>query len=203
MDVRLVELKTIREFVEQNHYSHSVNGLKISECFGLFVENTLKGALIFGELSTTAWKKYSDNEKDVLELRRMVISDEMPKNTGSQFLSKAIKIIKNTTAYKIIVSYADPHHSHCGIIYQASNWSYHGTTNPDVLLKTPDGKLYHSRAMRTKYKGELKPFARRLQELDSRGLLCKVTVPGKHIYTYKLVGKQRVGNTKNYPKPNL
>ncbi len=46
--VRLVERKGIKEFVEKWHYSQSINGLRISYCFGLFHEEQLIGACIFG-----------------------------------------------------------------------------------------------------------------------------------------------------------
>ena len=202
MDIKEVELKQVRKFIETHHYSRNVNGLKVSKCYGLYIENELKGALLFGQLSTTAWKKYATNEKDIVELRRMVVLDDMPKNTGTFFLSKAIKMIKKSTKFKIIVSYADPYHGHCGIIYQAANWSYWGETATDVLLKTPEGKLYHSRAMRTKYKGKLKPFAERLVALERGGLLEKVNIPGKHVYIYQLTGKHHRSNKKQYPKPS-
>ena len=89
------------------------------------------------------------------------------------------------------MSYTDPHHGHFGTIYQAANWNYEGQTAPDVLLQTPGGRLYHSRALRTKYNGDFKPFVKRLRKLQEDGLLTEVAVPGKHIYTYALQGKQQ------------
>ena len=60
------------------------------------------------------------------------------------------------------------------------------------LLQTPEGRLYHSRALRTKYNGDFKPFVKRLRKLQEDGLsLTEVAVPGKHIYTYALQGKQQ------------
>ena len=200
-EFRSVPLSLIREFVETHHYSHNVNGLKVSNCFALFDDGRLVGAIIFGPLSTTAWKKYGTSEADVVELRRLVCLDECPRNTESWFISKGLKELKKEKRFKVCVSYADPFHSHAGYIYQASNWSYWGKTSKDVLLKTPEGRTYHSRAMRTTYKGRLKPFAARLQEQWSDGNLEKVVVPGKHVYTYSLIGvHKRVGVP--YPKGN-
>lgn len=177
----------IKDFVELNHYSHNINGLKITKCFKIMRDSELVGACIFGELSTTAWKKYGDSEKDVLELRRLVLKDECVFNSESWFISKCLKWLKKNTEYKVVVSYADPNYGHSGIIYKASNFEYLGRTATDIVLEdTTTGKIYHSRAMRTKYKGKLKPFAKRLQELDKKGLLNKKKVSGKHIYVYKL-----------------
>ncbi len=98
------------------------------------------------------------------------------------------------------ISYADPFHGHTGIVYQAANWSFIGKTPEDKLLITPEGRSYHSRALRTKYKGKYKPFVKNLRSLNESGLLKEVTTPGKFIYSYNLNGKQkRCGLA--YPKP--
>ncbi len=194
-----VPLSAVREFIETLHYSQSVNGCKITQCYALYDCGVLIGAALLGELSTTAWKRYGDNEKDVIELRRLVTLDNLEKNTLSWFVSRILKHLKQNFDYKICVSYADPFHGHAGGIYQATNWNYIGKTPKDTLLVTPEGKQYHSRAMRTKYKGELKPFAARLKKLHDDGLLTKVITPGKFIYTYSLDTKQNV-NGLAYPK---
>lgn len=195
----VVDVKTVRPFIEQYHYSKSINGCKVSRCYAIYDGTELVGAALFGPLSTTAWKKYGDVESDVVELRRLVCLDELPRNTESWFIAQCIKHLKKTTAFRVCVSYADPYHGHVGYVYQASNWTYVGRTSPDVLLKTPDGKLYHSRAMRTKYKGKLKPFALRLIAMQDAGSLVSVPVPGKYVYLYALTGVQ-VSNPASYPK---
>ena len=197
--VRPVHVSKVREFIEKHHYSGSINGCKISQCYALYIGGDLAGAMLFGELSTTAWKKYGENEKDVAELRRMVTLDSCPKNTCSVFISKALKHLKKTAGYKVCISYADPFHGHVGFVYQASNWSFLGKTPKDRLLLTPEGRYYHSRALRTKYKGDYKPFAKRLRKMQEDGLLKEVVTPGKYIYQYHLTGKQIVSGL-SYPK---
>lgn len=198
MDMKPLPIKDVRLFVEQNHYSRSVNGVKISQCFGFYSDGELVGAAVFGQLSTTAWKKYGSTESEVLELRRLVLADSCPRNSESWAVAQCLRWIKKNTNVRTVVSYADPFHGHLGIIYQASNWVYVGQTAPDTLLQTPDGKRYHSRAMRTRYNGRLKPFAARLQELHAAGLLVSVAVPGKHAYVYPLRGQKLKGLP--YPK---
>lgn len=184
-EIRLVSISSVKDFIEHNHYSKSVNGIKSSYVFGLFKDDILVGAVVYGQLSTTAWKKYSNNEEDVIELRRLVSTDKTP-NLLSWFVGKTLNRLKTISKIKTVVSYADQYHGHIGFIYQATNFEYHGKTNADVLLETPDGKLYHSRALRTKYKGKLKPFAERLTTLQKEGKLKTISVPGKHIYVYPL-----------------
>ena len=197
-----VRVSEVRKFIEENHYSKSINGCKVSFCFALYSDDELVGAMLFGPLSTTAWKRYGDSEAEVVELRRLVCLDRCPKNTESWFISKAIKYLKRNSDYKICVSYADPHHGHVGYIYQASNWNYLGETSPDTVFQTPEGRNYHSRALRTKYKGEYKPFVKKLRALHEEGKLKEIVVPGKHIYTYDLVGKQKP-TQRPYPKINF
>lgn len=194
-----VGLAVVRSFIEEHHYSKSINGCKVSVAFALYEGVELVGAVLFGSLSTTAWKRYGENEADVVELRRLVCLDRCPRNTESWLIAKCLQFLKRNTSYKVCVSYADPHHGHNGVIYQASNWNYEGQTAPDVLFQTPEGRLYHSRALRTKYKGDFKPFVKRLRELQKNGLLTEVAVPGKHIYTYALKGKQ-LSTRLPYPK---
>jgi len=194
-----VAVSVVRPFIERNHYSGSINGCKVSMAFALYQEGELVGAVLFGPLSTTAWKRYGANEQDVVELRRLVCLDRCQKNTESWLISRCLKVLKKETAYKICVTYADPYHGHRGTIYQAANWNYEGQTASDVLLKTPEGRLYHSRALRTKYKGDYKPFVKRLRKLQEDGLLIEVKVPGKHIYTYNLIGRQ-MPTRMPYPK---
>lgn len=198
-EIRKVKVSDIREYVETNHYSHNINGLKITQCYGLYNCDSLCGAIIFGQLTTTAWKKYGTSESDVVELRRMVVDDNCPRNTNTWFMSRALKDLRKNYAFKVCVSYADPEHGHKGIVYQAANWIYVGKTSPDTVLETPEGKRYHSRALRTKYKGKLKPFASRLCELRDAGLLNEIKVAGKHTYLFPLRGKIKL-KREVYPK---
>lgn len=178
----------VREYVESNHYSGSINGVKISHCFSVHSpSNDLVGAVIYGQLSTTAWKRYGSKEEDVLELRRLVLSDECGHNSESRVVGYTLRWIKANTAVKTVVSYADPHYGHEGVIYQASNFDYLGMTSADKgYFDSETGKIYHSRALRTKYKGDYKPFVKRLRDRLSRGLLTAIELPGKHIYVYHL-----------------
>jgi hypothetical protein len=139
-------------------------------------------------MSTTAWKKFSDGENKVLELRRLVILDNAGKTSESHIISKTIKYLKkHFPLIEIIVSYADPMYGHTGTIYKASNFEYVGVSAADVGYFDPEnGKTYHSRALRTKYKGDYKPFVKKLRSKLESGLLKKVELPGKHCYVYRM-----------------
>mgnify|MGYP000070690684 CR=1 FL=1 len=43
-------VKEVRTFIEANHYSKSINGVKITQCFKVLYQGGLVGAVLFGQL---------------------------------------------------------------------------------------------------------------------------------------------------------
>lgn len=184
--VRQVSRSEVKDFIEEHHYSHNINGLRVAHCFGLFDGETLVGAMLYGGLAmANAWKKYGDSDAEVLELRRLVLIDDTPRNSESFFIGHTLRWLKKNTQVKTIVSYADPNYGHSGVIYRATNFTHVGMTSPGRVIMWR-GKKYHDKAIRTKYKGELKPFARELKAALDSGAAKYVKQKPKHIYVYKL-----------------
>lgn len=192
MKVSLCERKEIREFIEKWHYSRNINGLKSSYCFKLTYNDEIIGAMIYGRLGmASVWKRYAETELEVMELRRLCCIDDTPKNTESYFIGHTLRWLKKNSPTKTVVSYADPFHGHAGTIYKATNFTCVGTSLPGEVIMW-NGRGYHEKAVRTYYlntKGEkiIKPFALRLQAALDNGEASLTIVPGKLIYTYKLV----------------
>jgi len=179
-------LPEIRAFVETHHYSHSVNGVKVSHCFAVQHDSRLVGGVIFGTMATTAWKKFANAEAKVLELRRLVLLDEAERNSESRVVGAALRWLKKNTVVEVVVSYADPAYGHSGTIYKAANFTYVGISGKDTGFRDPQtGRVYHSRALRTKYKGEYKPFVKRLRAQHERGELERIPLPGKYCFVYR------------------
>ena len=187
LTISFCKVSDIREFIEQNHYSKNINGVKISYCFKVLWNNLLVGAILFGSMSTTAWKKFSDSEKKVLELRRLVLLDAVGKNAESRVIGFCLREIhKIDKSVEMIVSYADPKYGHDGTIYKASNFKYVGMSGKDKgYLDTETGKTYHSRALRTKYKGDFKPFVKVLKSKLQQGILIPVELPAKYCFIFR------------------
>ena len=185
--VRAVERSEVRDFIERHHYSHNINGLMSSYCFAMYDQaDAMVGAMIYGKLGmANAWKKYGDSIDEVMELRRLVLVDDTPKNSESYFIGRTLRWLKANTEVKTIVSYADPNYGHSGIIYRATNFEHVGMTAPGKVIIW-DGKKYHDKAIRTKYKGELKPFAKRLRQALEDGEAHYETQLPKHIYVKNL-----------------
>lgn len=188
--VKPVDRREINDFIEKWHYSHNVNGLQSDFCFGLYFnyENKeyLIGACIYGKLSmANVWKKYSENIEDVIELKRLVLVDSAVRNSESYFIGKTIKWLTKNTTIKLIVSYADNYYHHKGIIYKASNFTYIGQTAKSKKIEY-NGKLYHDKTIRNKYKGELKPYARKIKDALENKQAKYIDMPTKNIYIYNI-----------------
>lgn len=176
----------VKDFIEKWHYSKSINGLMSDYCFKLMDGDRMIGAMIYGRFAmANVWKKYSDSPEEVIELRRLCCIDDTPKNTESYFIGSTLRWLKKNTTIKTVISYADPEYGHEGIIYQATNFKDIGKTSAGKVIMY-NGKKYHDKAVRTKYKGELKPFAVRLREALESGDAFYKRTEGKYIYEYKL-----------------
>ena len=185
--VKRVSRKFITKFIENHHYSGSINGCQSSYHYALFNDaHELKGALFFGGLAmANQYKRFAENEEDVIELRRLCCVDETPKNTESFFIGKALKMLSHDWCGKIVVSYADKEYGHTGTIYKASNFAMVGEVAGAKIIEY-GGKRYHDKSIRTKYKGELKPFAVKLKKALDVGEAKYKTTAGKYTYVYKL-----------------
>ena len=62
-EVRHVNRNEIKEFIETWHYSHSINGLSATHCFGLYYKNVLIGGMIYGRMAMKGQSvKYQDTQ---------------------------------------------------------------------------------------------------------------------------------------------
>lgn len=184
--VNKVSRKEITEFIETWHYSGSINGCIADYCYALFSpDNQMKGAMFFGRLAmANQWKPYVDNPSDIIELRRLACVDETPKNSESFFIGKSLKLLKKEWNGKIVISYADKEYGHSGVIYKATNFELIKEI-PGARIIIYKDKRYHDKVIRTKYKGELKPFAKRIREaLETKEAYYKTTL-GKYVYVYR------------------
>ena len=146
-----IDKKTANEIVKLYHYIHKrPNNVK---SFGLFrkEDNELVGVCIYGvPASQQLCKGICGDEyrKDVLELCRLWVKDDIGKNAESFLVGNTLKLINA----KIIISYADASVGHTGYIYQATNFLYTGLSekHKDLVIKGK-GNI-HTRHMIGKYK---------------------------------------------------
>lgn len=189
----------IVDFIEHWHYSKNVNGITSDYCFKLLdVNNNMIGAMIYGKIAmANVWKKYAKSMGDLIELRRLCCIDNTPKNTESFFIGSTLRWLKKNTNIKTVISYADTEYSHEGTIYKASNFTYHGMTSKGKIIMY-NGKKYHDKTIRTKYKGKLKPFASKIKDAIESGEAYYMDTGGKHIFLYQF--KTNTVNNSNVDK---
>ena len=185
--VKHVERKEIREFIETWHYSKSINGCIADYCFALYnPKDEMVGAMFYGRMAmANQWKRFSDNPDNVIELRRLCCIDDTPKNTESYFIGRSLKMLRRLWCRGVVVSYADKEYGHLGTIYKASNFKAVGDIKGAKVIMY-NGRRYHDKTIRTKYKGELKPFAKRIKQALENGEAYYKTTAGKITYTYQL-----------------
>lgn len=88
-------------------------------CYGASFNNWCYAVALWS--SPVAQNRFKDGTS-ILELRRMAISNEAPKNTASRMISVMVKLIRNKFPdIKRLISYQDTD-VHKGTIYKASGW---------------------------------------------------------------------------------
>lgn len=185
--VKRVNRLDIRDFIEKWHYSSSINGCISDYCYGLYNPNgVLCGGMFFGRMAmANQWKRFSDTPDNVIELRRLCCVDDTPKNAESFFIGRALRLLKHDWRKGVVVSYADKEYNHNGTIYKASNFEMVGEISGARVIYWND-KRYHDKTIRTKYKGKLKPFAKRVKDALESGEAFYKKTAGKYTYVYTL-----------------
>lgn len=108
------------------HWSNVVRSKKYV-CYAIKYKQAVIGAAIW---SSPVAANRLKNGFDMLELRRLALSDVCPKNTATYVISQMVKNIKVKFPDLIkLISYQDKE-VHLGTIYKASNW----TAASDVRL---------------------------------------------------------------------
>jgi hypothetical protein len=115
------------EWLLKKHYAHRIPSISYS--FGLYESNILSGICTYGspcKLMNDGMCIF-DNELSIrtLELNRLVINENLPKNSLSYFVGKTFGLLPKPLC---LVSYSDIGENHHGYIYQATNWIYTGIT---------------------------------------------------------------------------
>ena len=146
--IDLIDTNLAKKLIKENHYSHSWTPSRYS--LGLFDGENLIGVAVYGfPVGRQTVKSITPNleNKDVLELKRLWLVDEAPKNSESYFIGKTFDWLRKNTNIKVLVSYSDPMANHLGIIYQATNWLYQGNNLSlgQGYLHKINGKLTNQR----------------------------------------------------------
>ena len=180
LQVQEVPVSEVQELIERVHYSHSIFGVTTSYCYAVKEGNRVVGAAIFGlPAAYNVSKKYNQGES-LLELRRFVLEEFLPKNSESKYLAVMLRSLRKK-GIKRILSYADPAFGHQGTIYAASGFKRMGitTARKHIMWK---GKKYPDRNIHQVNF----PFHKELRAALEVGEAAKVRIPGKVIWLREL-----------------
>ena len=146
----LVEIDEVNalDIVFNNHYSKVMPRLT-KHFLGSFIDKKLVAVLTLGwgvqPLNTIKILFPSLITKDYLEIGKMCMLEELPKNSESMILSKMFKWVKeNRPDVKLIYTWADGILGKPGYVYQAANFLYGGFITTDLYL-SDTGERVHPR----------------------------------------------------------
>jgi hypothetical protein len=139
-EVKKISYQDTKPFILDIHYAKRMPS--ISYAYGLFLNDQLVGIISYGSPASPHLCKGIAGEKNkklVIELNRLVLKNNK-KNEASMLIGASFKLLPKP---KIIVSYADTAQDHLGVVYQATNFLFTGTSKPRTDMAGKDGK--HSR----------------------------------------------------------
>lgn len=172
------EFSEIRHIFERFHYKGGHMGGGISFCFRLEYRGYIVGGAVCGKLRQENF--YSKNGRKTLEIRRMALLDDCPKNSESYFLGKILWLIKKYTDIEEVISYADKSVGHVGTIYKAANFKMIGETSPSIHVFW-NGKRYHPRSLTIE-----RAYSYQLRDAVKRGDATVEKGEPKLIYSYQI-----------------
>lgn len=140
--VRLTK-KICDDFVQKKHYSRKSSIFWAG--FGIVEEGQVTGVVVYGQPSPPIQKHaFRDRDFRLYELSRLVIQSKT-RNAASFLIANSLKLLQSPCA---VISYADTEYSHCGIVYQATNWLYTGLVKAHEKIYLVDGERVHSLTLR-------------------------------------------------------
>ncbi len=179
---RVPTIEAVR-FIAQHHYA--AGGGSSCICAGLYAGYQLVGVAAFGiPVSGDAANSVfgSEHHHRVMDLQRLVLLDEAPKNTESWFIVRALAYLKRRRPETwAVTSFADSTQGHVGTIYQATNAIYGGLTGAGVAYVDRSGVLHSDRLDGRSVSADV---------AAARGW-TRVRRAGKHRYLYLLPDDRR------------
>ena len=136
-EIRQIPFSETKHWILNIHYAKRLPS--ISYAYGLYRHDEMVGMVSYGTPASPSLCKGicgEEHRSDVIELNRLVLRDNLP-NEASFLVSRSLKMLPTP---KVVVSYADTAQDHAGIVYQATNWLFTGTTKPRTDMAGKDGK---------------------------------------------------------------
>ena len=136
--------KAAKFAVEHWHYSERMPSGKLVK-LGAWEGGRFIGVVLFGRGSNNnIGQPYGLQQTEMVELVRVALGDH--ESQVSAIVARSVRYLRSANdGLRLILSYADPAQRHVGTIYQAMNWLYVGTSQPQRELVV-DGVWMHKRS---------------------------------------------------------
>lgn len=183
--IREGKFSDFSELLKKYHYKSSKIGGGISHHLVLEYNKKIYGGIVIGKMRHA--NKYDEK---AVELRRMVLHPDCPKNTASYFLSKTIWWLKNNTDISVVLTFADRTVGHVGTCYKAANFEFVKETPPTIHVLWK-GLRYHPRSLSID-----RPYSYRMREAVKTGEAIVEKGKSKLLYKYEIRRKSNKDNKK-------
>jgi hypothetical protein len=150
-EVRRVSRNDCAPFVLGIHYAK--RWCSITHSFGLFEDAQLVGVVTYGTPPSATLRKGvagPEFEANVIELNRLCLKNNK-KNEASMLVGRSLKLLGGDF---IVVSFADTSKGHAGVVYQASNFSYHGLSAKRTDWKVRGKEHLHGQTIADEFRGQ-------------------------------------------------
>ncbi len=204
-DIERLELRDAKVFVLKWHYSkifppHCLVNLGLRNAAGDLTAVAMWG---YGVRPRHTIEKLfpSLTTHDYLELNRLCLRDEEPRNSESHFISMCAAWIKDNMPHvKVLFSWADGMRGKPGYVYQASSWLYGGYIKTDIYVDDHHRPV-HPRLMITRFGRRDKKIWTALHLEKWWGYQFRYMKPlCGHAERKRLLRESPMGWTQDYPK---
>lgn len=150
MLVKEITRKDCEPFILGIHYAK--RWPSISFAYGLFDDIELIGIITYGTPPSAPLRRGiagDEYKTDVLELNRLCLLYNR-KNEASTLIGGSLKLLPKN---KIIISFADTNQDHKGIVYQATNFTYHGLSAKRTDWAVKGKEHLHGQTIADEFRG--------------------------------------------------
>lgn len=195
-DIRPIDRKLANRIQVQNHYLQTRASCVYAFALHHISSDEIVGVILYGNPTspTTINICGEANRKNVIEITRLWIQDDTPKNIESYFISNTIRRVNKP----IIVAFADPDVGHIGIVYQASNFLYTGKSERKGGVIAIKNNKIHNKTLWKQYK-----TAAKIKEVFGAENVYYKPYSTKYRYVYlkdKRYKNQLIYSSVPYPK---
>jgi hypothetical protein len=185
MRLEIASKKAIDYALMNFHYAKKIAPRASDNAYSVFNEkNEWCGVICYGMgANHSIGKPYNLNQGQCVELIRIALNGKQESTT--KVIGISLKLLKkNNPLIKLVVSYADKGQNHNGIVYQASNWFYVGSSESSGTEYFINNEWRHAKAIKS----------------NQKKIAKKRKSSGKHKYIYPL-DKKLIPLCKSLSKP--